>query len=306
MRRHSNGKVSIRSHSTKPPSVPLIVSAMKKSEALHILGLNDGATDEEIKKAHRKKVVANHPDQYAKDPSKKAQAEEQTKLINEARDVLLSRKWDPEYGPRGTGYSQAPYTYTTSRPANEDPRYDEWPFNVDFDYIWTSWENGTQATGKHAAGGQGQQGRPAGSNPFDPFGGYSSYTQAPQKTPEEEMAEAKQDLTIEIVGIAAKLACLGVCMATASWGRALYLYVLLSVALGIFKHMRGMGILSWFMLLPLVMVCFPLVIFAMPNEGQMVGGAMIIFFGMAVMFDVSNIRSATQRWRTAKTKCKVS
>lgn len=38
---------------------------MKKSEALKILGLTDGASDDAIKSAHRKKVRENHPDQFA-------------------------------------------------------------------------------------------------------------------------------------------------------------------------------------------------------------------------------------------------
>ena len=35
---------------------------MKKSEALKALGLTEGATDDDIKKAHRKLIIENHPD----------------------------------------------------------------------------------------------------------------------------------------------------------------------------------------------------------------------------------------------------
>lgn len=83
---------------------------MKKSEALNILGLQDGASDDDIKKAHRKLVIENHPDKFGADAAARAKAEEKTKLINEARDVLLSRKWTPEYSTAGTPYG-APFTY---------------------------------------------------------------------------------------------------------------------------------------------------------------------------------------------------
>ena len=82
---------------------------MKKSEALNILGLQDGASDDDIKKAHRKLVIENHPDKFGADAAARAKAEEKTKLINEARDVLLSRKWTPEYSTAGTPYG-APFT----------------------------------------------------------------------------------------------------------------------------------------------------------------------------------------------------
>lgn len=91
---------------------------MKKSEALSILGLSEGASEEEIKKAHRKLVIENHPDKFGQNQTAREQAEEKTKLINEARDVLLSGKWDPEYTTAGTPYG-APFSYnpyTQSRP----------------------------------------------------------------------------------------------------------------------------------------------------------------------------------------------
>ena len=48
---------------------------MKKSEALKILGLADGASDDEIKKAHRKLVIAHHPDKFPLDSKERAEAE---------------------------------------------------------------------------------------------------------------------------------------------------------------------------------------------------------------------------------------
>ena len=83
---------------------------MKKSTALKTLGLSEGASDEDIKKAHRKLIIENHPDKFGQDATARATAEEKTKLINEARDVLLNHSWDPEYASAGTAYG-APFSY---------------------------------------------------------------------------------------------------------------------------------------------------------------------------------------------------
>ena len=83
---------------------------MKKSTALKTLGLSEGASDEDIKKAHRKLIIENHPDKFGQDAAARAKAEEKTKLINEARDVLLNHSWDPEYASAGTAYG-APFSY---------------------------------------------------------------------------------------------------------------------------------------------------------------------------------------------------
>lgn len=91
---------------------------MKKSEALKILGLSEGASDEDVKKAHRKLVIENHPDKFGQDPQRRAEAEEKTKLINEARDVLINRSWEPEYATAGTPYG-ALFSYSPIRIAHE-------------------------------------------------------------------------------------------------------------------------------------------------------------------------------------------
>lgn len=118
---------------------------MKKSEALNILGLQDGASDDDIKKAHRKLVIENHPDKFGADAAARAKAEEKTKLINEARDVLLSRKWTLEYSTAGTPYG-APFTYQPyTRPngngqnSQGDNPFAGWPFSG-VDFVWTTWD----------------------------------------------------------------------------------------------------------------------------------------------------------------------
>ena len=124
---------------------------MKKSEALKTLGLQEGASEDDIKKAHRKLIIANHPDKFGQDEAARAKAEEKTKLINEARDVLLNHSWDPEYTTSGTPYG-APFSYnpyTATRPqggqAGQGTPFEGWPFSETF--VWTTWdENGNKTT----------------------------------------------------------------------------------------------------------------------------------------------------------------
>ena len=132
---------------------------------------SEGASDEEIKKAHRKLIIENHPDKFGQDAEARAKAEEKTKLINEARDVLLNRSWDPEYASAGTAdgapFSHDPFRcrlWTKSfRRLRCTPRSDTlttsshnsgtnsqggtysgnpfagWPFGETF--VWTTWDS---------------------------------------------------------------------------------------------------------------------------------------------------------------------
>lgn len=63
---------------------------MNRSEALHILGLNEGATPQEIKEAYREAVQIMHPDKFAGNKKLQARATEQFKYLQEAYDVLKS------------------------------------------------------------------------------------------------------------------------------------------------------------------------------------------------------------------------
>jgi len=66
-------------HDAPPPKSSS--SNMTRIEALKVLGLQDGASDDEIRAAHRKLISQNHPDKGGTDYL--------ASKINEAKDVLL-------------------------------------------------------------------------------------------------------------------------------------------------------------------------------------------------------------------------
>ena len=244
---------------------------MKKSEALKILGLSSPYTEEDIKQAHRKKIRENHPDRFT-DPAKKAAAEEQTKLINEARDVLVNRRWDPEYGPRtGTGYGpySRPYgnpyanpfagygnPYAQYRPGTgggQGPFGDGDPFGASpFDFVWTSWDGGGSrqsgqgspfgaspfdfvwGTGSGGGGGTGTGGRSAAGsgNPFDPFS--SAFTRKEGDGPEDALKKKRRNLLLMLAFVVAKLALLGA-YASSAPAVGIAAYVIATAAFALIK-----------------------------------------------------------------------
>lgn len=259
---------------------------MKKSEALRILGLQDGASDDAVKKAHREKVIEHHPDKYAQDPDKHAWAEEQTKRINEARDVLLSRKWEPEYGRGPYANPYNPYGGSPARGSGGgtpgtagnpygDP-FGDWPFGGgqgQTTWVWTSWD-GTTQTG----------------NPFDPFG------TRPQKTPDEQFAEAKKDLRTDLGVIAIKLVCLALLSVFASVASGLFLYVAASIIYGLWKRL-GSCLIAFFF--PLALVGAPFLMLIAPRGGAVTFG-LAIFFALAVLFDIVNVRNEINAYRRTR------
>ena len=92
---------------------------MTYDEALRLLGLNEKATEADIKLAYRELAQILHPDKYANNKRLSDRANEQLKLVNEAREVLLggkgsSRKGARQGGARGSG-SGASGRCTTDR-----------------------------------------------------------------------------------------------------------------------------------------------------------------------------------------------
>ncbi|MEG1750670.1 MAG: DnaJ domain-containing protein [Raoultibacter sp.] len=263
---------------------------MKKSEALKILGLTDGASDDAIKRAHREKVRENHPDKFAQNSTRHAEAEEKTKLINESRDVLLSRKWDPEYGgrrPAGTNPYTNPYTGSPGRPntgsGDGDP-FAGWPFGDtgQTGWVWTSWDDTRQA-------GTGQGGRQSAYNPF-------SGAAATQKTPKERFAEAETTLKVDFFLIAAKLIFLAVMIALGSAATGLFGYLLLSIV----NHFRRTGGCSWILMIPGLLIFGPWIIMLVPRMGASVTVGLSLFFALAVLFDLSNTREDYRNYQAAK------
>ena len=63
---------------------------MNRTEALHILGLEDDATADDIKIAYRETVQILHPDKFAGNEKLQNRATEQFKRLQEACDLLTS------------------------------------------------------------------------------------------------------------------------------------------------------------------------------------------------------------------------
>ena len=89
---------------------------MNRTEALHILGLDDGATADDIKIAYRETVQILHPDKFAGNEKLQNRATEQFKRLQEAYD-LLSTSTGGGRGGRSAGSTGAAAGSTGSRAA---------------------------------------------------------------------------------------------------------------------------------------------------------------------------------------------
>lgn len=258
---------------------------MKKSEALNILGLQDNFTEEELKKAHRKKVIENHPDRF-QDPAQKAQAEERTKQINEANDVLRSGKWDPEYGPRyhtsayGNGPYRSPYVNYGGPNSNSGPEWVE----VDPE-MFRQWAQQAQQ----------QQGY----DPFNPFAGYAA-TNATPPTAEQRAATAQQDVRIGLGMLLVKVALCGFLALNGNIYDAMLTWTVITYLLLLSSRYGGC---NWIVILFLIPVFYSTagLLEAAAQRGGMISTVVIgALFVSALYFDFRDILDAVKRYRAAK------
>ena len=273
---------------------------MKKSEALNILGLSDGATDDAVKQAHRKLVIEHHPDKFALGSKEREEAEEFTKRINEARDVLLNRSWTPEFDPRRDPrpYANNPYAHPTQNPyggagQGGDP-FAGWPFGQapgqgqgQTTYVWTSWD-------APRSGGSG-----VGSQPFDPFDPFAPFraTAEPRKTPQEALDEVKARPRARRARHCGQGGAVGGGGARgAPRPPGLFLYVMISIVYGLWKRF-GSCLIG--LIVPLMLLGAPFVFIIAPRQGAVTAGLAVAFL-FAVLFDVVNVRNLLRALRVAR------
>ena len=88
-----------------------------------VLGVRQGASEEEIKAAYKELVKKYHPDKYQNNPLADL-AEEKLQEVNEAYDMLMKNSAGSGYGSYGgsgygTGYGQAQNSRTTTPEFNQ-------------------------------------------------------------------------------------------------------------------------------------------------------------------------------------------
>jgi len=93
----------------------------RRCDALHELGLKAGATDAEVKAAHRLHVKAWHPDRFPGDEKSKSSAQEKLKSINSAYDFLSSpsSKNGQPYRPKAATPPAQPQEPSQQKKASE-------------------------------------------------------------------------------------------------------------------------------------------------------------------------------------------
>ncbi len=268
---------------------------MKRSVALKTLGLNEGASDDEIKKAHRKLVIAHHPDKFPLDSKERSDAEELTKQINESRDVLLNRTWTPEFDPRRDPrpYAGNPYARPTGVAYDGQDPFSSWPFSQGqtpgntqgrTTYVWTSWD-GSRSTGGAA---------PVDFDPYDPFAPFRA--QRPQKTNEQIKTETAEKLRREGLIIAGKFVLLAALAVAGSIASGLFLYVMISLIYGIWKRLGGCLVIFG---IPIAIVLTPFIFLISPgNDGISIALGLVFLF--AVYFDIKNIRNLLRMYSVAR------
>ena len=83
---------------------------MNRIEALNILGLDEDATDDDIKTAYRECVQILHPDRFANNKKLAERATEQFKRLQDAYDYLISPRAAKAKSTRRTSSSSSKYS----------------------------------------------------------------------------------------------------------------------------------------------------------------------------------------------------
>lgn len=95
------------------PRRNVAVVLMRLEDCYQLLDMRPGASDEELKAAHRDLTKVWHPDRFGNDPLLRRKAEEKLKSINEAYETILTFNHDRSSSRFRSGPS--------SRPASGEP-----------------------------------------------------------------------------------------------------------------------------------------------------------------------------------------
>ncbi|MFR1639854.1 MAG: J domain-containing protein [Eggerthellaceae bacterium] len=242
-------------------------------------------------------MIEHHPDKFALGSKEREEAEEFTKRINEARDVLLNRSWTPEFDPRRDPrpYANNPYahprrTLTAARARAAIPSR-----------AGRSVRPLAKARGRpprmdvvgRAALRRFRRGQPA-VRPFRPVRALPRNGRAAQD-PAGSSRRSQARPRREGLVIAGKVALLAVAALAGTAATGLFLYVMISIVYGLWKRF-GSCLIG--LIVPLMLLGAPFVFIIAPRQGRHRGLA--VAFLLAVLFDVVNVRNLLRALRVAR------
>ena len=83
----------------------------------------------------------------------------------------------------------------------------------------------------------------------------------------------------------------------------MFIYVIATLLFAIAREASGC---SSFLIIPFLFVFGPMIAVFMPGIGAQIGAGLLVFFGIAVAYDIGIIRRCVSAYRTATEKAKVS